>query len=398
LAYFGDKPVTPPDLPNPELNPLLNPKLGQNLGRWAQVYFTNPPEKRDQAVIELLRELEAESSPGETEARMPQLHPNGNPVPHQSAFLRAPVMCRQCHEKNEVGQKFCGMCGALLDTANGKMRVERPEPAASSPRTQQKPASRDDNDIDWLRGSAIATYDEPEQTASGWAKYAVFGLLLLLGAFGYLEWVSRTPPKTVVVTQSGSSNGASSATTTSTSASQPVETAPSTKPLEPAASANESQSATDSKSPKAADSESQTSAPEPPAADPTATENPSRPLGAAQNARHERVIPRSGHAEPTGISSVRGAESANGALELQQAQNYLQPNGAHNGTEAARLLWKAVGKENMSATLLLADMYMRGDGVSQSCDQARLLLVAATKKGSSEAAAKLRGLESGGCR
>ena len=95
---------------------------------------------------------------------------------------------------------------------------------------------------------------------------------------------------------------------------------------------------------------------------------------------------------------MRGAESANGALELQQAQNYLQPNGAHNGTEAARLLWKAVGKENMSATLLLADMYMRGDGVSQSCDQARLLLVAATKKGSSEAAAKLRGLESGGCR
>src|SRR5207245_8011452 len=90
-----------------ELNPLQNPKLGQNLGRWAQVYFTNPPEKRDQAVIELLRELEAESSPGETEARMPQLQPNGNPVPHQSAFLRAPVMCRQCHEKNEVGQKFC---------------------------------------------------------------------------------------------------------------------------------------------------------------------------------------------------------------------------------------------------------------------------------------------------
>ena len=50
-------------LPAPELNPLLNPVLGQNMGRWAEVYFTNPPEKREQAVLELLRELEATEPP-----------------------------------------------------------------------------------------------------------------------------------------------------------------------------------------------------------------------------------------------------------------------------------------------------------------------------------------------
>ena len=49
-------------LPDPELNPLLNPLLGAHMGRWAEVYFTNPPEKREEAVTELLRELESGSS------------------------------------------------------------------------------------------------------------------------------------------------------------------------------------------------------------------------------------------------------------------------------------------------------------------------------------------------
>ncbi len=44
-------------LPEPELNPLLNPLLAAHMGRWAEVYFTNPPEKRAQAVSELVREL-----------------------------------------------------------------------------------------------------------------------------------------------------------------------------------------------------------------------------------------------------------------------------------------------------------------------------------------------------
>src|ERR1700684_1640126 len=54
----SDQPST---LPQAELNPLLNPLLSQNMGRWAEVYFTSPPEKREQAVQELLRELRAEN-------------------------------------------------------------------------------------------------------------------------------------------------------------------------------------------------------------------------------------------------------------------------------------------------------------------------------------------------
>ena len=60
-----DQPDQPSTLPQAELNPLLNPLLSQNMGRWAEVYFTSPPEKREQAVQELLRELESQRSSGE---------------------------------------------------------------------------------------------------------------------------------------------------------------------------------------------------------------------------------------------------------------------------------------------------------------------------------------------
>jgi len=50
-------------LPDPELNPLLNPLLGAHMGRWAEVYFTSPPEKRNQAVADLLRELKSAPPP-----------------------------------------------------------------------------------------------------------------------------------------------------------------------------------------------------------------------------------------------------------------------------------------------------------------------------------------------
>jgi len=62
LSHDSDDSDRPSTLPAPELNPLLNPLLEQNMGRWAEVYFTSPPEKREQAVLELLRELQARES------------------------------------------------------------------------------------------------------------------------------------------------------------------------------------------------------------------------------------------------------------------------------------------------------------------------------------------------
>jgi TPR repeat protein len=60
---------------------------------------------------------------------------------------------------------------------------------------------------------------------------------------------------------------------------------------------------------------------------------------------------------------------------------------------ASQWLWKAVAKKNSDAVLLLSDLYAHGDGVPRSCEQARILLVAAAKQGSSTAAQKLRSVE-----
>jgi len=65
--------------------------------------------------------------------------------------------------------------------------------------------------------------------------------------------------------------------------------------------------------------------------------------------------------------------------------------------EAAQWLWKAVRKRNVEATLALSDLYLRGDGVPKSCDQARLLLDAAARKGAPAAAERLHQLETSNC-
>jgi hypothetical protein len=88
-----------------------------------------------------------------------------------------------------------------------------------------------------------------------------------------------------------------------------------------------------------------------------------------------------------------------GSPDLRLAQRYLGGSmGVRDPAEAAKLLWKAVSKQNATAAVLLSDLYLRGDGVPRSCDQARLLLVAAAKRGSPLAAQQLRNLESQGCR
>jgi TPR repeat protein len=80
------------------------------------------------------------------------------------------------------------------------------------------------------------------------------------------------------------------------------------------------------------------------------------------------------------------------------AQKYLDGSaGTKNDAEAAQWLWKAVSKRNLPATKLLADMYLRGNGVSKNCDQARILLDAAAARGAKDAAFRLRNIQSFGC-
>ena len=83
---------------------------------------------------------------------------------------------------------------------------------------------------------------------------------------------------------------------------------------------------------------------------------------------------------------------------LAIAQRYLSERPGPSGSVAAtRYLWAAVEQGNVKAEVILAELYARGDGVTKSCDQARVLLSVAAKKGSSEASQELAQIIRRGC-
>lgn len=88
-----------------------------------------------------------------------------------------------------------------------------------------------------------------------------------------------------------------------------------------------------------------------------------------------------------------------GAEDLALAQRYLTTMPGHTGSATAtRYLWAAVEKGNVQAEITLADMYARGEGVTKNCNQAQVLLRAASKKGNYEASQELAQLIRSGCR
>lgn len=60
-------------------------------------------------------------------------------------------------------------------------------------------------------------------------------------------------------------------------------------------------------------------------------------------------------------------------------------------------LWAAVSQGNTAAEVTLARRYLVGEGVEKNCDQARVLFVAAAKKGRADAVQKLVQLDREGC-
>jgi hypothetical protein len=105
---------------------------------------------------------------------------------------------------------------------------------------------------------------------------------------------------------------------------------------------------------------------------------------------NSRPLAASGAGLPSPASEKAGAD------ELAAAQRFLQA-GPEGASQAVPLLWKAVAKQNAAAALLLSDLYLRGEGVGKSCDQAKLLLRAAAKKAGSAAADRLQRLKDSGC-
>jgi len=103
--------------------------------------------------------------------------------------------------------------------------------------------------------------------------------------------------------------------------------------------------------------------------------------------------------QPVASSAAQPPDTP-GESELILASQYLEGQGGRprDPVTASRLLWTAVKKGNLTAETTLANLYLRAEGVPKSCDQARVLLSAASDKGSIEAKRKLSELNETGCR
>jgi hypothetical protein len=436
-------------LPPPELNPLLNPLLADNMGRWAQVYFTSPPEKREHAVLELLRELTAEKSAreGTGAAASPLLRaerplvraetplareqppaPAVSPASLVSQVHTTLVRCRACGRKNPSTQKFCGMCGTHLgddgETAElhrGHLRSHDLEiadlPAAdrhleSSPKDQTTPydeatpymeeqeshyISREHdvyeprlntNELSLFQSGRDVDYDDDEVILStpraGGIRFIV-GLVLaiVIGALGYMAWRSSQQTTQSHLEQSSPPVAAEAA---------PAEPAP----AESAPPSSAKTNTADRTPPPPVPLENQAARPVPAPVKDVAKPVPNEPTTKADNTAPTlpHGISRPPKDTPTEASTAKG-----GGEELAIAQGYLNgTNGqGRNSAEAAKWLWKAIAKHNAEASLLLSDLYLKGEGVSKNCDQARVLLDSATLRGVKDAGVRLRHLQAFGC-
>jgi hypothetical protein len=87
-----------------------------------------------------------------------------------------------------------------------------------------------------------------------------------------------------------------------------------------------------------------------------------------------------------------------GDSQLEIARQYLRADNKRPQPEkAVPWLWAASHEGNVAADILLGDLYIRGEGVPQNCQQGIVLLTAAAKKGDPAAEGKLRNVDAGPC-
>ena len=423
-------------LPDPDLNPLHNPLLAANMGRWAEVYFTSPPEKREEAVGQLLRELKGESGMEahreSVESREIEIEPA--PLKLESAIAAEQLLqfssaekgelsaCPACSHENAVGQKFCGMCGELLPEFKAAAPEAEPAPASSDSWGEGQPADddsaralpadenrdetaapfeffrREESDPEWqmAEGDVPSFAVETESVPYRYRLYIGVLLAVTLGVLVYMAWRGTTAFSGGLQSAPARAMPAAPAPEPAPESVAPAKTHGSEDVLPTSASSPAPSSSSPAVTARAAPQPERAVDVPPVSAPPAASRSTAAPLRTEARRASRNVTRGSRLPIPATANSSAAAAELSGQEELANAERYL--NGSRGaGREAAPWLWKAVAKGNLTATMALSDLYLRGDGVPKSCDQARVLLDAAARKGSSAAGVRLRNLQAFGC-
>jgi hypothetical protein len=129
----------------------------------------------------------------------------------------------------------------------------------------------------------------------------------------------------------------------------------------------------------------------PPASDKT-------PSPQLKDAKPGSLVPLTQATRPTAPATTTNNFVEAGQEEYLQALQILRtPSRGSEVPAAIRLLWAAVEKGNTSAEIDLAELFREGRGVAKNCDQTRILLTAAARKGSAEARKQLEAFRREGC-
>jgi hypothetical protein len=264
---------------------------------------------------------------------------------------------------------------------------------------------------------------------SHWRAWVALLVILVFGGLGFLEWRAEKnqdvpSPLEVMRMQIQRLKGKKGAIVSPETSSQPAATPAGTEPVQGGANAPDMQVVPPPQKPQNAPNTAPATNANPPQGTPSG-ENP----GAASNATPS-AIPEQTQAGQT-ASSGGGSESADvgartpqpgstvpnspapadaakaaapapagpagnepahpkpptaGAEELAKADN------ASDAAAASAWLWKAVAKGNPEAPVRLANMYIKGDGVTRSCEQAVVLLKSAAAKENAAARSKIGSL------
>lgn len=428
-----NNPEVPEVLPRPELNPLLNPLLGDNMGRWAQVYYTNPPEKREQAVLELLHELELESAHQQEQAQMTIGQSGEMHAEMQDSAPPSSIHCQSCGHENPSDQRFCGMCGLSLlgdgapevfskrdaiastepvrdwsQVESGRERVQNSREEKGGEIEQGREENFSEYQLDhspensgeseeapdvkthtnlWLDRTehpfSSFMQEEPEPRKP-YRYYLSAVLILIIFSLGYVAWRNAQNNSAAGPLAPQAPPAASDQTTGATpEPATPSAPAPSasTRTAQSEATPTPKSSGTQHSVASAAGAQSSGNLGEKTPVKPDVRQT-APPVTAASDSKK---IP-----QPV---------SADGSQELAVAEGYLNGvNGQQRNTaEAVPWLWKAVEKRNTEATILLSDLYLHGNGVPKNCDQAHVLLDAAASRGVHDAAVRLQNLRVYGC-
>lgn len=113
---------------------------------------------------------------------------------------------------------------------------------------------------------------------------------------------------------------------------------------------------------------------------------PDDPFGSASSQTHMQSSRRPSGGQPT-ATAAQPPEPGNPKSSSTKKM-----------TVTPQQLWASVQAGNTKAAVVLADLYIRGDGVPANCNQARVLLLVASEKSNADAIRKLRELDkAGGC-